>query len=238
MEAQAHDVRDQLAFLLSAGNIRAALQLLNHQSALRFTALYRFGPTHAENFLLIDRDDANAPLTEDIPRDETYCSLVEAMAGAVVIENAPLDPRLAAHAARHSVQAYCGVPLVTAEGETFGTLCQFDVVPASVSSATVELMEEVARALSPGAVAGAHRRHLDLQLDRLSDMQDLIATATGDVEEARTAFEMYATPLRTEAMHRLPPVEQLEVEARIGAIWERIERAVSSPDPLEDESRA
>ncbi|MET0328763.1 MAG: GAF domain-containing protein [Luteimonas sp.] len=223
---------DQLRFLLLAGNVREALQLLNLQSRLRFTALYRLGPTHAQNFIMVDRDDARAPLMDDIPHDATYCQLVEAMKAELVIPDALSEPGLADHPSRELVQAYCGVPLLDESGNVFGTLCQFDLLPSEIDATTLELMHEVAGALGPRALVDAHLRHLQQQADRLSDMQSLIASASDDVESARAAFAEYATPMLHDATKKLALEEELAFEARISAIWQQIETEVRSRAPL------
>jgi hypothetical protein len=231
--------KDQLRYLLLAGNVREALQLLNLQSRLRFTALYRLGPTHAENFLMVDRDDTRAPLMDDIPHDATYCRLVEAMKGVLVMPNTLTDARVATHPSRELVQAYCGVPLLDDAGNVFGTLCQFDPLPSEIDVTTLELMHEVAGALRPDALTDAHLRQLQQQADRLSDMQSLIVSASDDVESARAAFDAYASPLLHDAALKLAPDVELAFEARVSAIWHRIETQVRArgttrrPDALE-----
>lgn len=209
----------QLRYLLSSGNVRAALEQLNVQSQLRFTALYRFGPSHAENFMLVDRDDASSPLTDDIPRNETYCSFVEAMADAFVLEDSLADARVANHPARANVMAYCGLPLKTEQGEVFGTLCQFDVEPKAIRPVTVAWMREVAAALGPAAVADAHFNDLEARVDRLSDMQEAIRGAARDGSDVKVMFDSFADPLRAEAARKVSPERHLELEARISAIW-------------------
>jgi len=92
-------------------------------------------------------------------------------------------------------------------------------------------MREVAGTLRPGALADAHFRHLEQQVDRLSDMQNLIASASEDVAGARAAFDDYAAPLLRDAAQKLSLDTQLAFEARISAIWQRIETAVRSRAP-------
>ena len=50
------------------------------------------------------------------------------------------DARLADHPARDTVRAYCGVPIMTSEGEVLGTLCHYDLVPRDFDQINLELM--------------------------------------------------------------------------------------------------
>ena len=55
--------------------------------------------------------------------------------------------------ARDAVPAYCGVPILTPEGELIGTLCHYDLVPRDPQQLDLELLLQVAVALSkPGLV--------------------------------------------------------------------------------------
>ncbi|RPD87658.1 GAF domain-containing protein [Luteimonas sp. 100069] len=211
---------EQLRFLLMAGHIRGALEFLNIQSGYRFTAIYRLGPTHAENFMLIDREnEPDTMFAADIPRDDTYCHIVHSLATTLVIEDAAVDPRLAANPYRNHVRAYCSVPL-QADSTIFGTLCHFDTDPRESSEETLLLMQEMGLLLSVEDVSKSRRRaEMELRVDRLSDMKQAITDASLDVQSARSAFDEYAVPLLEEARQRLPVTAAREIEARITAIW-------------------
>lgn len=209
--------REQLRFLIASGNVRAALELLNDESKLRFTALYLLDENYAVNFMLVDRDDTPIGLPNNIPLEGSYCSLVKDAAAPVVITNASKDPRLAGHPARDSMSAYCGVPLFDSKGDVLGTLCQFDPVAAHITDQTVALMTEVAAALGGEAASELCMKHLHVRVERLSDMQELLASV--DAGDARAVFDDFAAPLLEEANRKLPPAAALDVEARISAIW-------------------
>lgn len=212
-----NEQREQLRFLIASGNIRAALELLNDESKLRFTALYLLEDTYAVNFMLVDRDNTPTGLPNNIPLDGSYCSLVKAAAAPIVITNASVDQRLDGHPSRESMAAYCGVPLLDLNGVVLGTLCQFDPVATPISDHTVALMTEVATGLGRDAAADLLMQHLHVRVERLSDMQELLASV--DANDARAVFDDFAAPLRTEANRRLSSDAALAVEARISAIW-------------------
>lgn len=222
MERFTNGFLDQLRFLLSAGNIRAALEHLNLQSRLRFTALHRFRGPDAGVFMLVDRDDARPPTGEWIERHALYRTFVEAKAGVPMLGDAAADFICTGHPACDTIRTYCGLPLVAEDGEAFGTLCQFDLVPVEIEPFTITLMREVAAALSPTAVREACRAYLEGRVDRLSDMQDVIAAASDAGEDARLMFDSFADPLRAEAFRKLDPGSALALEARISAIWSNV----------------
>lgn len=229
MTSVEHEHQTQLRFLLATGRLRGAMEFLNLQSNLRYTALYRLGAGHAENFVLVDRDDADAALTDDIPLDGTYCVRVKHLADAFVTEDAERDPRLASHPSRSQVRAYCGVPLLDLQGEVFGTLCQFDPIATEISDHTLELMREVAKGLGQAAIAAEHQRHLMQRVEHLSDMQELILSTSGSEADTEAAFEDFAAPLRDEARAKLLPEQALAVEARIGEIWSGMRHGRAAP---------
>lgn len=212
--------RAQLRFLVASGNVRAALELLNDECKLRFTALYLLEETYAVNFMLVDRDNSPSGLPERVPLDVSYCSLVKASATPVVIRDARMDARLTCHPARDSMASYCGVPLLDLNGTVLGTLCQFDAVSTPISANTVSLMLEVAEALGVEAAADLRFKHLLDRIERLSDMQDLLMSV--DSEDARAVFNDFTAPLLAEANLWLSPASALDIEARISAVWSSV----------------
>ena len=59
----------------------------------------------------------------------THCCCARDSRGVFTTANALTDQRLVEHAARAEVLAYCGVPVMNAEGQLLATLCHYDVVP-------------------------------------------------------------------------------------------------------------
>ena len=68
----------------------------------------------------------------------------------------------------------------------------------------------------------AHRTYLENRVDRLSDMQDVIAAVSDAGEDARQLFDSFADPLRAEAFRKLEAADALALEARISAIWSNV----------------
>ncbi len=134
------------ATLQSAG-LRAALaeQLLH--TDYRFIAIFRFDGERADAALYYDRENPEVLRAEEVPASATYCVFARRSRSPFVTDDAMADERLTGHVAREQVRAYCGVPIMTPEGEILGTLCHYDVVPRDAQQIDLALMCEIASAL-------------------------------------------------------------------------------------------
>ncbi|MEP7117171.1 MAG: ATP-binding protein [Acidobacteriota bacterium] len=141
--ARAHTIAKFKRVLAQSG-VHAALQFLNSRTAHRFTGIYRFDPPILRNLLLLDADLPAVVTGEDAPMEATYCSIVGAFERPFTTEDTLRDDRLRGHVARESIRSYCGVLLRRPDGQGFGTLCHFDLVPCDVPVAELALMEMVA----------------------------------------------------------------------------------------------
>lgn len=137
------------AFLqtLRASGLRPALAYLLSLTDYRFIAIFRFQDGMATAAAFYDRDNPDVLRTDEVPATATYCCFARDARGVFATANAMLDPRLTTHVARQAVQAYCGIPVMTPEGEILGTLCHYDTVPRDPSQIDLPLMLEVASAL-------------------------------------------------------------------------------------------
>ena len=129
---------------MSSGVV-GALRYLNARTRFRFTGVYHADPPFLRNVFLFDRENPTLNVSgEHAPLEETYCSITHATQSPFVANDAPRDPRLQAHSARHSVISYAGVPIRRGSGMVWGTLCHFDVRPRLLESGELEVLEIVA----------------------------------------------------------------------------------------------
>ena len=93
----------------------------------------------------------------DVPREMTFCTHCVSAGEPLVVENAAREPffRGGAMVRDLGVGSYVGVPLVSARGIPFGTLCALDRSARRVSSDDVRAMEVFAAPV----VAALERRH-------------------------------------------------------------------------------
>jgi GAF domain-containing protein len=99
----------------------------------------------------VDRENPDELRSAEVPDTATYCCYVRDARGIFTTANALLDERLATHAARGDILAYCGVPVMDAEGQLLGTLCHYDVVPRDPQQLDLALLIEAASTLARGA---------------------------------------------------------------------------------------
>jgi GAF domain-containing protein len=135
---------------LDTRGVRAALAYIVSQSDYRFISVFQFRDDKAMAALHFDREHPEQLRSPEVPDTATYCCYVRDSRGVFTTANAMLDARLADHVSRANVLAYCGVPVMDAEGQLLGTLCHYDVVPRNPEQLDLALLIEVASALARG----------------------------------------------------------------------------------------
>jgi GAF domain-containing protein len=133
---------------LDTHGVRAALAYIASLSDYRFISVFQFRDDKATAALHIDRENPEQLRSAEVPDTATYCCYVRDSRGVFTTANAMLDSRLARHPKRADVLAYCGVPVMDAEGQLLGTLCHYDVVPRDPEQLDMALLIEVASTLA------------------------------------------------------------------------------------------
>lgn len=110
-------------------DLHDVLCYLNSLTDYRFTGVYRLTPGLVVSIALCDREHPDRRLGTNVRMADSYCWLTGTGDSAYTIEDAPNDARLGGHAARDNVKSYLAVLLRDASGQSWGTLCHFDVVP-------------------------------------------------------------------------------------------------------------
>lgn len=144
LPTERQDAAREFSAVLSERGLHAALRFLNARTRHRFTGVYRFDPPTLCNVCLYDRENPTLNVGTDSPMTETYCSILDETRAPFGLEDSATDPRVAAHPARQRVISYCGVPLLSADGTSVGTLCHFDLRPRIVPASEIPFMEAVA----------------------------------------------------------------------------------------------
>ncbi|BDT67678.1 hypothetical protein os1_18560 [Comamonadaceae bacterium OS-1] len=129
-----------LSSILETRGAAAAIQHLNAGVAHRFTAVYR---------LLCDKlGEIRPAFLAEVPLATSFCQFV-LRDGAFQTSNSGTDHRLDGHPYQGVMVCYHGVPLLSASGELWGTLCHFDVQELTLPDAEFELLQQAAQLL-PG----------------------------------------------------------------------------------------
>ena len=139
---------DRFSATLDRDGLRDALAELLSLTDYRFIAIFSFQGDRANAAVFDDREQPNVTTTVEVPAKATYCSFVRDARGVFSTADAMHDTRIADHPKREVVQSYCGVPVITAEGDILGTLCHYDLVPRDPTQLDLELMLRVASLLA------------------------------------------------------------------------------------------
>jgi CheY-like chemotaxis protein len=131
-------------------DMRGLLGVLNARTRYRFTSIFRFDGDRLVSVWTFDRMSPEAdPSPAELPIGASYCVFVRDACAPFVMDDSQRDPRVLHHRKRDSVRAYCGVPLLRHDGSMVGSLCHFDLEARPIDPDTVDLMVQVARALTP-----------------------------------------------------------------------------------------
>ena len=134
--------------LLDGQGIRPALAYIRSLSDYRFIGIFRFKDGKSTSVVHVDKDSPSVLQASEVPEAATYCSYIKSDGAPFATADASVDPRVVGHPAREVVIAYCGVPVVTPEGEFIGTLCHYDLVPRDATQLDLELLVQVSSALT------------------------------------------------------------------------------------------
>ena len=143
---------------LATSGLRPALAYLLSLTDYRFIAIFQFEDGKANAAVYVDRENPLVLAVDEVPQEATYCCFVRDSGGVFMTADSMQDPRLETHPKRPALRAYCGVPVMDAEGTIIATLCHYDVVPRDPTQIDLELMMQVASALAYGGHVPAYPR--------------------------------------------------------------------------------
>jgi two-component system, sensor histidine kinase len=84
----------------------------------------------------------------ETPRDVAFCSAAIRGREPLIVSDARIDARFASNplvTGPPHIRSYCGVPLVTPQGQALGTLCVIGYQPAMLTRTQVSALEQLAR---------------------------------------------------------------------------------------------
>lgn len=128
---------------LAAEGLRGALRFISERTQHRFLGVYCFDEPMLRTRGFYDREDPSASPPDDIPIMSSYCVFVREGGATFMVDDAAADERVADHPKRRQLLSYCGVPLLDADGQMFGTVCLYDVVARSFQPGDIELLEQL-----------------------------------------------------------------------------------------------
>ncbi|MGJ7488041.1 hypothetical protein ACSFA2_22450 [Variovorax sp. LT2P21] len=139
---------DAMMAALEAGDLVAALKVLNEQVAQRYSAVYRLTPDRRlENVAFVDKLDLPYPEhLRAVPYGMSFCQFTFAH-GEFQTSDSSMDRRLDGHPYKGLVNSYHAVPLVGDDGEVTGTICHFDLDAAPLADENFVLLKRAARVI-------------------------------------------------------------------------------------------
>lgn len=146
-----HTIRSLATFtsVLESQGAEAAIHHLNAGVAHRFTAVYRLDGCLLRNVLLCDKLGQICPeYLAAGPLSTSFCQFV-LRDSVFQTTNSVTDHRLDGLPLQGVVICYHGAPLLSANGELWGTLCHFDLQEMTLSDAEFELQQQAAKLLPP-----------------------------------------------------------------------------------------
>jgi GAF domain-containing protein len=134
--------------LQASDGIRPALYSLLRLTNYRYLSIFRFKDGKATSAVHVDRENLALLQADEVPDTATYCCYVRDSHQTFVTADALTDARTRQHVAREVVRSYCGVPILTPEGELLGTLCHYDLVPRDPEQLDLDLLVRAASVLA------------------------------------------------------------------------------------------
>lgn len=119
----------------------------------------------------------------ETPRDVAFCDHTIRRSEPMVVEDARLDERFANNplvVGKPGIRFYAGAPLRTKDGYNVGTLCAIDIVPRTISSKHLAVLEDLARLVVD---------EMELRLIATTDSLTGAMTRRALFEAARRDFE-------------------------------------------------
>lgn len=158
----------------------------------------------------------------EAPNEVSFCRFVVEDGATVSIPDSRADPRVAHNPlVALGVAAYTGVPLMTSEGHTLGTLCVFDAVPHAWSDRERALLEGLAESVMSEIELRAARK---AALGHREELERTVAQRTELLQNATSELLVSAASLRAsreETIRRLARAVQMRSE-EMGAHIDRM----------------
>ncbi len=131
----------KLLRVLAEQGIIAALRILNARTPHRYTGVYKYTPEVLRSMYLVDAFDPSVVKGGDVQNEDAYCVLLrnEPKLAFGQVEDAACPIKLAS-----PVVSYCGVLLVRADGEPFGSLCHYDLARCQEPASQMPYLELMA----------------------------------------------------------------------------------------------
>ncbi|QNK03877.1 GAF domain-containing protein [Dyella telluris] len=125
------------------------LEEVSRATGMRFATVARVSDTRWTACAVYDTIDFGLRAGQDLALETTICNEIRKHGQTVVFNHASTHPLFACHPtpALYGFESYISVPIYLADGRFFGTLCAVDPQPRELDPATIQVLEDYARAI-------------------------------------------------------------------------------------------
>ena len=115
------------------------LKMVKNLTGMRFAAVARVTEKHWVACAVDDSINFGLQPGGELVLDSTICHEIRGHRNPVVFGHASVHPEYATHHTPllYGLESYISIPIITANGEFFGTLCAIDSVPADLDDPTI-----------------------------------------------------------------------------------------------------
>lgn len=184
MHQDAPDFSAAIAAVQKIESVPLILEMVKQATGMRFAAVARVTDRHWVTCAVDDSIDFGLIPGSHLELETTICHEIRQNRQPVIFTHASNHPLFSRHHTPklYGLESYVSIPIVTADGQFFGTLCAIDPAPASFDESTV--------LKTMGLYAQLIAMNLDLHKDLLASGQ-----ALEDAHEAGVLREQFVAVL-------------------------------------------
>ncbi len=184
MHQEVPDFSAAIAAVQKIESVPLILEMVKQATGMRFAAVARVTDRHWVTCAVDDSIDFGLIPGSQLELETTICHEIRQNRKPVIFTHASSHPLFSVHHTPklYGLESYVSIPIVTADGQFFGTLCAIDPAPASFDESTV--------LKTMGLYAQLIAMNLDLHKDLLASGQ-----ALEDAHEAGVLREQFVAVL-------------------------------------------
>lgn len=171
LDPQGKDFAEDVSAISKIGAVPIILEMVKQTTGMRFAAVARVTESSWVACAVDDSIDFGLLPGGQLVLESTICHEIRQTRAPVIFNHASEHPVYATHHTpkTYQLESYVSIPIITADGDFFGTLCAIDSAPAQFEETTV--------LKTLGLYAQLIAMHLDLQRG-LEQSENALASAT------------------------------------------------------------
>lgn len=166
VEGENANTNRDVALIARMPGVAAILQAVSRETGMRFVTVAKVSDTRWTACAVYDAIQFGLRAGQDLVLETTICNDIRQHGQTVTFNHASTHPVFANHPtpALYGFESYIAVPIYRAYGQFFGTLCAVDPQPRQLDPATIQKVEQFARAI--GSEIDMQLRLIDSELDQ------------------------------------------------------------------------